>query len=108
MISEFWHRYQTGLLSHLHKENRYALLSVSERTKMANPVDSLGGAQESLPAIAAKVGPSVSVTLATIAGYNVSDIILWATLIYTVLMIAHKLYHIWCDIKGHGKKHGSD
>lgn len=69
----------------------------------------LGGAQESLPAIAAKAGPSVSVSLATIAGYNVSDIILWATLIYTVLMIAHKAYHIWRDIKGHRKdKNGSD
>lgn len=71
--------------------------------------NTLGGAQESLTAIAAKAGPSVSVSLATIAGYNVSDIILWATLIYTVLMITHKVYHIWCDIRGHWKKkNGSD
>lgn len=77
------------------------------KNNMSGTVNTLSGAQESMPAIAAKAGPSVSVSLATIAGYNVSDIILWATLIYTVLMIAHKVYHIWRDIKGH-KKNGSD
>ena len=70
---------------------------------MSNTTTSLGGASDSLPAIAAKAGASVGVSLATIAGYNVSDIVLWATLIYTVLMIAHKLYHIWSDLFGRKK-----
>jgi len=54
---------------------------------------------ESLSAIAAKVGPPASVSLATIAGYNVSELILWATLIYTVLMIGGKLYSLHNEIK---------
>lgn len=57
---------------------------------------------DSVAALAAKAGPPVSISLATIAGYNVSDLILWATLIYTVLMIAHKVYQIWCDLAGKG------
>jgi hypothetical protein len=63
---------------------------------------------ESVSAIAAKAGPSVSVSLATIAGYNLSDVILWATLIYTVLMITHKLYHMWRDFTGKNKHGKSD
>lgn len=50
--------------------------------------------------IVAKAAPPVSVTVATVAGYSVSDLVLWATLIYTVLMIAHKLYQIYKDVKG--------
>jgi hypothetical protein len=57
---------------------------------------------DSVTALAAKAGPPVSISLATIAGYNVSDLILWLTLVYTVLMIAHKLYQIWKDITGRG------
>ena len=48
--------------------------------------------------IAAKAAAPVSVSLATVAGYQVSEILLWATLIYTVLMIAHKLYTIYKDV----------
>jgi len=55
---------------------------------------------ESISALAAKAGPPVSVSLATIAGYSVSDLILWATLLYTLLMIAHKVYQIVRDLKG--------
>lgn len=54
---------------------------------------------ESGVAIVAKAAPPVSVSLATVAGYQVSEILLWATLIYTVLMIGHKLYAIWIDLK---------
>lgn len=50
--------------------------------------------------IAAKAAPPVSVSLASVAGYQVSEILLWATLVYTVLMIGHKLYQIYKDIKG--------
>ena len=45
--------------------------------------------------IATKVAPPVSVSIATIAGIPVSDIVLWATLFYTVLMIGLKLFEIY-------------
>lgn len=54
---------------------------------------------EGAAAIAAKVAPPVTVSLATVAGYQVSEVLIWATLIYTVLMILHKLYQIYKDIK---------
>lgn len=56
-------------------------------------------ATEGASAIVAKVAPPVTVSLATVAGYQVSEVLLWATLIYTVLMILHKLYQIYKDIK---------
>jgi hypothetical protein len=56
-------------------------------------------ATEGAAAIVAKVAPPVTVSLATVAGYQVSEVLLWATLIYTVLMILHKLYQIYKDIK---------
>jgi len=55
---------------------------------------------ESGVALAAKAAPPVSVSIATVAGVHVSEILLWATLIYTVLMIGHKLYQIYKDING--------
>lgn len=54
---------------------------------------------EGAAAIVAKVAPPVTVSLATVAGYQVSEVLLWATLIYTILMIFHKLYQIYKDIK---------
>jgi hypothetical protein len=54
--------------------------------------------QESAASAAAKLGAPITVTGATIAGYPVSDILLWATLFYTVLMIAHKLVLIIRDV----------
>lgn len=53
---------------------------------------------ETTAAIVAKVAPPASVSLATIAGYQVSELVLWATLIYTVLLIGHKLVSIFKDI----------
>ena len=50
-------------------------------------------------AIVAKVAPPVGVSLATVAGYQVSELMIWATLIYTVLMICHKLYQIYKEVK---------
>jgi hypothetical protein len=55
---------------------------------------------ETVGAMAAKSAAPVTVSLATVAGYQVSEILLWATLIYTVLMIAHKLYTIYKDVAG--------
>jgi hypothetical protein len=57
-------------------------------------------ATESTAAILAKAAPPVSVSIASVAGYQVSEILLWATLIYTVLMIGHKLFAIYKDVRG--------
>lgn len=54
---------------------------------------------ESGAVVAAKVAPPATVSLATLAGYQVSELLLWATLIYTVLMIGQKLYQIYKDLK---------
>lgn len=48
--------------------------------------------------MAAKAAPPVGVSLATVFGIPVNELLLWATLIYTVLMIAHKLYTIVHDV----------
>jgi hypothetical protein len=50
-------------------------------------------------AIIAKAAPPAGVSLATVAGIQVNEILLWATLVYTVLMIGHKLYQIYKEIK---------
>ena len=55
--------------------------------------------EETVGAIAAKVAPPVSVSLATVYGYQVSEIVLWATLVYTVLMIGLKIYQIYKEVK---------
>lgn len=54
---------------------------------------------EGAAAIVAKVAPPVGVSLATVAGYQVGELVLWATLIYTVLMICHKCYQIYKEVK---------
>lgn len=53
---------------------------------------------ESGAALVVKASPPATVSLATLAGYQVSEILLWATLVYTVLMIGHKLYQIYKDV----------
>jgi hypothetical protein len=50
--------------------------------------------------MATKAAAPVTVSLATVSGYAVSDILLWATLVYTILMITHKLYSMYKDLKG--------
>lgn len=54
---------------------------------------------ESAAVMATKAAPPAAVSLASLAGYPVSDLVLWATLIYTVLMIAHKALQIWKEWK---------
>jgi hypothetical protein len=54
---------------------------------------------EGAAAIVAKVAPPITVSLATVYGYQVSEVVLWATLVYTVLMICHKLYQIYKEVK---------
>jgi hypothetical protein len=55
-------------------------------------------ATETGVALATKTAPPVGVSLATVAGYQVSELVLWATLIYTVLMIGHKVYQIYLEV----------
>lgn len=55
--------------------------------------------QETSAVIAAKVAPPTSVSLASLAGYQVSELVMLVTLIYTILMIAHKLYTIYHDVR---------
>ena len=47
----------------------------------------------------AKAAVPAGVSLATIFGYQVSDILVWATLIYTILMILHKVYQMYKDFR---------
>jgi hypothetical protein len=54
---------------------------------------------EGAAALIAKAAPPVGVSLASVAGIQVSEILIWATLIYTVLMICHKLYQIYKEVK---------
>lgn len=54
---------------------------------------------ESAVDMAIKASPPASVSIATLAGIQVSEILMWATLIYTVLMIGHKLMSIWQDFQ---------
>ena len=49
--------------------------------------------------IAIKASPPASVSIATLAGYQVSELLMWATLAYTVLMIGHKLMTIYKEFK---------
>jgi hypothetical protein len=53
---------------------------------------------ETWVALVTKAAPPVTVSLATVAGYQVSELVLWATLIYTALMISHKVYAIYKDV----------
>lgn len=60
-------------------------------------------AAESGVAMIAKSAPPVSVSIATIVGMPVSDLVLWSTLLYTMLMIGHKMLAIYRDIKQGGR-----
>jgi hypothetical protein len=54
-------------------------------------------ATESAGMLLAKLTPPASVTVAGLAGMPISQAVLWATLIYTVLMIFHKLMAMYKD-----------
>ena len=49
---------------------------------------------ETAAAIIAKVAPPATVSLATVLGVQVSELVLWATLVYTIILIGHKLWQI--------------
>ena len=54
---------------------------------------------ETAATVTAKGAPPVGVSLATVAGLQVSELVLWATLVYTVLMIGHKVYQIYLEVQ---------
>ena len=53
---------------------------------------------DTVAVIAAKSAPPITVSLATFMGVQVSELVLWATLIYTVLLIMRTLYRFYRDI----------
>ena len=55
--------------------------------------------KETLAAIAVKATPPVGVSIASVFGYPVSDVLIWATLIYTLLLIIQKIYQIYKEVK---------
>ena len=55
--------------------------------------------QETATVIVAKAVPPVSVSLATVLGVQVSELVLWATLIYTILLITKLAFNFYKDIK---------
>lgn len=55
---------------------------------------------ETVSAVAAKVAPPVTVSIATVMGVQVSDLVLWATLLYTLLMIVKTAFAFYRDIRG--------
>ncbi len=54
---------------------------------------------ETAAAIIAKVAPPATVSLATVLGVQVSELVLWATLVYTIILICHKLWQIVKELK---------
>ncbi len=54
---------------------------------------------ESMADMAIKATPPAGVSIANLAGYQINEILMWATLIYTILMIGHKLMTIWKELK---------
>jgi hypothetical protein len=46
-----------------------------------------------------KSSPPITISLATVCGMQVSELVLWATLIYTVILIGYKLYEIYTKVK---------
>jgi hypothetical protein len=49
--------------------------------------------------IVAKIAPPATVSLATVLGVQVNELVLWATLIYTSLLIGHKLWSMYKEFK---------
>lgn len=54
---------------------------------------------ETAAGIAAKTAAPITISTVSLFGVPVPEIILIATLIYTVLLIIHKLWSIYVDIK---------
>lgn len=52
------------------------------------------GTTETGAAIIAKIVPPATVSIATVLGIQVSELVLWVTLVYTIILITHKLWQI--------------
>lgn len=52
------------------------------------------GTTETASAVIAKAIPPATVSIATVLGIQVSELVLWVTLVYTIILIAHKLWQI--------------
>ena len=61
--------------------------------------DAAQASAETAGTIVAKVAPPATVSLATIMGIQVSELVLCATLIYTILLISHKVWAIFKEIR---------
>ena len=55
--------------------------------------------EETTAAAAAKAALPVGVSVATIFGVQVSDVLVWMTLIYTMLLIIHKVWIMYKDFR---------
>lgn len=55
----------------------------------------------------AKAAPPLGVVGAHLAGMSIADWVQWATLIYVLMMIAHKGWHMWKEWRT-GKAVGDD
>jgi hypothetical protein len=53
---------------------------------------------ETIATAAAKLSPPVTVSLANIGGYQVSEVVMVVTLIYTIALLMHKLWQIFTDV----------
>jgi hypothetical protein len=54
---------------------------------------------ESAAAIAAKLSPPTAIAIAPAMGITVPEAIQIATLLYVILMIVHKLWHMWKELR---------
>jgi H+/gluconate symporter-like permease len=66
------------------------------------PMSTTQYASESGAAVATKLAPPATVTVASLAGYTASELVMWATLFYTILVICHKSWQMWRDFTGRG------
>jgi len=55
--------------------------------------------EETAAAVTAKAALPVGVSLATIFGMQVSDLLMWMTLVYTMLLIVHKVWLMYKDFR---------
>jgi len=55
--------------------------------------------EETTAAAAAKAALPVGVSVATVFGVQVSDVLVWMTLIYTILLIIHKVWIMYKDFR---------
>jgi phosphate/sulfate permease len=69
------------------------------RLLTTNIGEKMTDSKETLAAVAVKATPPVTVSIASVFGYPVSDVLIWATLIYTLLLIIQKIYQIYKEVK---------